>query len=300
MSEALTIKKPDALVAAGAEWAAIQEQARTLIASGFMPRAVNTPAKAIAVMLAGRELGLPPMQSIRAVNIVDGKPTLSAETMLALAYQRVPGLTCEVATTDVGATVTGARPGGKPVTVSFTRADAERAGLLGKDNWRKYPAAMYRARAISAWCRVVAPDAILGCYTPEEIESIRPEPTTAPVIDVTHAQEVHEDHRMPGFQDDPRPTQEEAAQDEPGSGDGPATSANEWTGVVKSITQRTGQGKRGPWTLYLINGTDGLTFSTFDKAHAVFAKEAGTSKVRIAFERDEKNRLNIFTIEPAA
>lgn len=220
MSESLTVKLPQSLVASGNEWEAIQQQARTLIASGFFPKSVNTAPKAIAVMLAGRELGLPPMQSIRNVHIVDGKPTLAAETMLALAYQRVAGLWCEVKSDATGATVTGARSqAAKPTTIVFTMKDAAAAGLTGKDNWRKYPAAMCRARAISAWCRVVAPDAILGCYTPEEVESIgngRP----APVVDITHAQEVVEaQHVEPA--DDPRPTQEEAAQDEPGSNDGP-------------------------------------------------------------------------------
>lgn len=214
MSEDTAVAKREAtgLVAHGTEWQAIQEQARTLIASGFMPRAVNTPAKAIAVMLAGRELGLPPMQSIRAVNIVDGKPTLSAETMLALAYQRVPGLVVEVVTTVDGAMVIGNRPGGKPVTVGFSKANAAAAGLLNKDNWRKYPEAMYRARAISAWCRVVCPDAILGAYTPEELEPARTawptERAAAPVIDILGGEQAL---------DDPRPTQEEAvdAQDAP-------------------------------------------------------------------------------------
>lgn len=223
MSEALTVKPPTSLVAAGPEWSAIQEQARALIASGFFPKAVNTPAKAIAVMLAGRELGLPPMQSIRNVHIVDGKPTLSAETMLALAYQRVPGLTCEVKSGPDGAVVTGQRNStSKPVTIAFTFKEAAAAGLMTKDNWRKYPSAMCRARAISAWCRVVAPDAILGCYTPEEVESIRSEtrPAPAPVIDITSAQEVVDaQHVEPA--DDPRPTQEEAVQDEPGANDGP-------------------------------------------------------------------------------
>jgi hypothetical protein len=186
-------------VAFGDEWTAIREQAAALIRSKFLPRAIDTPEKCIAIMLAGRELGLPPMQSVRAISIVEGKPTLSAETMLALAYQRVPGLVVEVVTTPTGATVTGNRPGGKPVTVTFGQAQAKAAGLLSKQNWQKYPEAMYRARAISAWCRVVAPDAILGAYTPEEVESIRPSSPT-PIAVLPPETE---------YRDDPRPTQEE-------------------------------------------------------------------------------------------
>lgn len=221
MSEALVRQGSGALVASGDEWQAIREQAAMLIKTGFMPRAINTAEKAIAVMLAGRELGLPPMQSIRAIAIVDAKPTLSAETMLALAYQRVPGLSVQVTTSPTGAVVTGTRrPGDKPTTVSFTKEQALAAGLLSKDNWRKYPEAMYRARAISAWCRVVTPDAVMGVYTPEELEPSAPRPA-----EVLLPTEVV---------DDPRPTQEELAQDippdwpdEPGATDGPPPEAEQ-------------------------------------------------------------------------
>lgn len=217
MSEALQVRPKTELVASGAEWVAIQEQARTGLASGFFPKAINSAAKAVAVMLAGRELGLPPMQSIRSVNIIDGKPCLSAETMLALAYQRVPGLRVEVVTTPTGATVTGARGGAaQAITVSFTKENAIAAGLLSKQNWQKYPEAMFRARAISAWCRVVVPDAILGCYTPEEVESIQPGPAMPPerVVVALPA----EDNPFDGV-DGPGP--DEPPMEEPGASDGP-------------------------------------------------------------------------------
>jgi hypothetical protein len=60
--------------------------------------------------------------------------------------------------------------------MSFTTADAQRAGLNG-DNWRKYPAAMLRARCLSAICRAVFPDLCLGLYDPDELA---PEPAPAP------------------------------------------------------------------------------------------------------------------------
>ena len=180
------------LVAIGAEWEAIKEQAKMLIKTGFFPKAVNTPEKAVAVMLAGRELGIPPMQSLRSVHIIDAKPTLSAETMLALAYQRVPGLICNVSMIEAGENATGCRvsgnrPGGKPTEITFTEHDAKAAGLLSRPTWTAYRPAMYRARAISAWCRVVTPDAILGCYTAEEVESMRPLAPVPDAIDATFA-----------------------------------------------------------------------------------------------------------------
>jgi len=47
-------------------------QAEVLVKSGLLPRTVKTPAAAVAIMLTGRELGIPPMQSFRSIYVVDG------------------------------------------------------------------------------------------------------------------------------------------------------------------------------------------------------------------------------------
>ena len=53
--------------------------------------------------------------------------------------------------------------------VEFTVEDAKRAGLTGKDNWRKYPSDMLWARMISRAKRRVAPDVCMGAYVEGEI-----------------------------------------------------------------------------------------------------------------------------------
>lgn len=157
------------LIPFGSEWAAMQQMAEVLVASGFLPPDLDTANKALAVLLMGRELGVPPMQAIRGIHVVQGRPSLSAELMLALAYQNIPGFTIKVGGNEQICTVTAQRPGGEPVTQSFSITDANRAGLTKGSNWQKYPQAMLRARCISAVLRVVAPDAIRGIYTPEEL-----------------------------------------------------------------------------------------------------------------------------------
>jgi hypothetical protein len=57
-----------------------------------------------------------------------------------------------------------------PTTVTFTMQDAKTAGLAGKGNWNKYPAAMLLARATSAAVRAACPEVLMGIsYTPEEL-----------------------------------------------------------------------------------------------------------------------------------
>lgn len=86
--------------------------------------------------------------------------------------------------------------------------------------------------------------------------------------------------------------------DEPGMND-PPSAATPWRGRITGVTMRSGESKRGPWTLYTIAGEGGAKFATFDRKHAEFAKEAGASPVRIDWERSEKGGKNVVTIGPS-
>jgi hypothetical protein len=153
------------------EWAMLKEQALMVVKTGLLPKTIDTPEKAIAIALKGRELGVPPMQAFSQIHIVDGKPGLSAELMLALIYRNCPRAVFNyLETTDKICKVEVTRPGHKPTIFSYSIEEAQKAGLLGKSNWSKYPAAMLRARAIALASRAVFPDAIVGgSHTPEEL-----------------------------------------------------------------------------------------------------------------------------------
>ena len=82
----------------------------------------------MAAILAGRELGLPPMTSLRHVQVVEGSPGLSAEYKRARVLSA--GHKLDVGQHDTEACeITGHRKGHKPVTVRFTIADARKAGI---------------------------------------------------------------------------------------------------------------------------------------------------------------------------
>ena len=154
-------------------WEALRSKATAMVKSGFLPKAINTPEKAIAIIQAGQELGLGPMQAVRSIHVIDAKPTLSAELMAGLVYQRVPGGTLRVAeSTSERCVVFAGRPGHEPTRFAFTLEDAKRAGIGQKDVWHKYPRAMLRSRCVSEACRAVFPDATMGCYTPEEMGAV--------------------------------------------------------------------------------------------------------------------------------
>lgn len=161
------------------EWNLLQRQCKAFIASGFLPDHVTKNcsmeqaiARALTIATKGKELGIPPLQAFSSISVIGGKPSLSAELMLALIYQRVPGAKITIKTPadrqNTECTVSMQRPGGESMDFRFTMEDAKRADLRGT-GWQKYPASMLRARAISAGARAVFPDAIMGCYTPEEV-----------------------------------------------------------------------------------------------------------------------------------
>src|SRR5262245_20784916 len=139
-----------------------------MIPSGFLPTAVNTPAKALAIIQTGAELGIPPMHALRSINVIQGKPALSSELMAAL--MRRGGVRLEwLDSSPQKATLKATRPSGVSFTGIYSIEEAFMAGLVTKDGWKRYPAAMLRARAIALVARVIAPDMISGMYTPEEL-----------------------------------------------------------------------------------------------------------------------------------
>jgi len=152
-------------------WAAMKEQASIALKSRYLPKAIATEEQAITIAMAGREIGLPPMTAFRLIHLIEGKITMAAELLLALAYRKIPGFRLEVVkTTHEGCAVRYWRPGMEQPSPNFifTIEMAHRAGLSGKSNWKNYPEAMCRARAISAALRVGAADATLGVMSTEE------------------------------------------------------------------------------------------------------------------------------------
>lgn len=149
--------------------------ANTLATSGLIPSALQKkPQDILVVLLAGQEYGLQPMQSLRAISVVQGKPVLGAEFMMSMALKNPA---CEyftlIESTTQIATFEAKRKGCEPVKMSFSMEDATRAGLATRQNWKSHPAAMLRARCISALARVVFPDSISGAYVEDEGEEIK-------------------------------------------------------------------------------------------------------------------------------
>lgn len=162
MTNALTVNEQS-------NWAAMQQQASVLVKSGFLPPAVNTAEKALALALTGRELGIGMMEAIRGINIIQGKPSISPQLMLALANRTRELENLKIEETESGVVVTVKRKGRDAYVTYFGEANAKAQNLFGKDNYKKQPMIMYKWRALSEALRFTFPDAISGLYTPDEL-----------------------------------------------------------------------------------------------------------------------------------
>lgn len=191
---AVPADRADAAVARLAQWAqaasATHKMAQTLVETSFVPQAFrNKPVEATAAMLAGAEVGLNPMASLRAFDVISGTAAPRALTLRAIVQSHGHELVVAESTNE-RCVVRGRRKGETDWQESVWDIDrAKRLKLTGKDNWQNQPKAMLLARATAECARLVAADAILGIpYAAEELrddpglrEEIAPAPVATPV-----------------------------------------------------------------------------------------------------------------------
>lgn len=173
---------------------------REIVNTEFVPRGLRgRPDAALAAVMLGREHGLGPMESMRVIDMIDGSPHFSGEYINRLI--REAGHRVRRDHLDAKrCTLTGIRKEDPEDewTETFTIEMAERAGLAGKNNWKKYPEAMLFWRCLTMLARQQFPDvvgAMRMTYVADELgadeppEPIPTEVESVEVIDVGPAGE---------------------------------------------------------------------------------------------------------------
>lgn len=137
----------------------------------------KSPDEAMAIMLLCQAENLHPAIAMRDFHVIQGRPALKADAMLA-RFQAAGGSVKWEEYSDERVSGNFSHPSGGSVTVTWTFEMARKIGLTGKDNWKNYARAMLRARCISEGVRTVYPGCVTGLYTPEEVETFKtPSPT---------------------------------------------------------------------------------------------------------------------------
>lgn len=170
--------------------------ANTVAQGSLVPTAYrNSPANVLIAVGLGTSMGLSPAESLYRINVIQGKPTASAE--LIAAQVRKAGHKLRIAKDEaaqsVTATVVRCDDPDYPISVTRDRAWAEAMGLAAKENYVRQPMTMLTWRAITAAAREACPEALYGvAYTPDEIHDMDPAPREAApvtVVDATPAPE---------------------------------------------------------------------------------------------------------------
>ena len=135
---------------------------------------IQNTDQAMALMLVAQAEGLHPATVARDYHIIQGRPALKADAMLA-RYLNSGGKVEWHAHTDDRVEATFTHPAGGSLKIEWDMKRAKQAGLGGKDMWSKYPRQMLRARVISEGIRATNPAIATGIYTPEEVQDMAPD-----------------------------------------------------------------------------------------------------------------------------
>ena len=206
--------QPGSLVPQGEELAAYLAICKAFVDAKMVPGHFNTPEKALAAALRGRDLGLAPTMAWAQLYPVDqyndqGERSgvtlgMMVDLQMALATSRIPGFWIDFReqTTDA-VEIWFHRPRWPVLKVRRTAAWAHQAGLpMKKDgrtmraNWARDFAAMLTARVKSIGLHQIAADVLQGMYPPDEIveyqEATAMTEASGAIIDATNFKEVAE------------------------------------------------------------------------------------------------------------
>lgn len=131
----------------------------------------------LALMAVAQAEGMHPATAARDFHIIQGRPALKADAMLA-RFQNAGGKVEWKDYTDEKVTGVFSHPNGGELAVTWTIEQASKIGLVKPGSgWQKFPRAMLRSRCISEGIRSVFPGSVQGFYSVEEVSDFEPPKT---------------------------------------------------------------------------------------------------------------------------
>lgn len=144
---------------------------------------IGKPGNILVAIQWGMELGLKPLQAMQNIAVINGRPSLWGDAVIALV--RASPL-CEYVyeNTENGTAICRVKRRGEEEQIrTFSNEDASKAGLSGKaGTWTQYPERMKQMRARAFALRDVFPDVLKGMPIAEEVMDIpSPQPSPAQI-----------------------------------------------------------------------------------------------------------------------
>lgn len=155
--------------------------AALLAESNFVPKDfVGKAGNILAAVMMGSEVGLAPLQALQGIAVINGRPSLWGDAMLAVcrANPEWGGMDETGDATQAKCVVTrmeriAGRITPKVYTGEFTIQEAQAAGLLDKPSpWKTYPKRMLKMRARAFALRDAFADALKGMSSADEMADV--------------------------------------------------------------------------------------------------------------------------------
>ncbi|CAE6713558.1 hypothetical protein R75461_01174 [Paraburkholderia nemoris] len=156
--------------------------AEILSDSSIVPKDfIGKPGNVLVAIQWGMELGLKPMQAMQNIAVINGRPSLWGDAVLALV---LASPLCEYVQEweEKGTAYCKVKRRGKPEDIQhFGDEEAKKAGLVGKQGpWAQYPQRMKKMRARAFTLRDNFADVLKGIQIAEEVMDIPPEKDITP------------------------------------------------------------------------------------------------------------------------
>ena len=171
--------------------------AEVLAKSSIVPKDFSgNPGNILVAIQWGMELGLQPMQAMQNIAVINGRPALWGDAVIALVrssplceyvYEELDG---DVATCRVK------RRGEDEQVRTFSMVDAKAAGLSGKQGpWTQYPKRMLQMRARAFALRDVFADVLRGMPVAEEVMDMQRDP-----VGTASAPKIEQPKELPAYE----------------------------------------------------------------------------------------------------
>jgi hypothetical protein len=150
------------------------EMAKIMAQSSIVPKDYQgNPGNVLVAIQWGAEIGLPPLQAMQNIAVINGRPSIWGDAALAIVRSSGSLEYIRETQTATEATCTIKRVGEPEEVRTFSVEDSKRAGLSGKQGpWTQYPRRMMQMRARSWAIRDVFPDVLRGCHIAEEAQDM--------------------------------------------------------------------------------------------------------------------------------
>lgn len=146
---------------------------KAINSSSFCPKEYRgKPFDILIAIQMGRDVGLKPLQALKNISVINGRPTLWGDGLLAVVKSsRLLEYCKEWQEDDTAYCEVKRRDESLPTKCSFSLEDAKKAKLITEKSpcWIKYPNRMLKMRARAFALRDAFPDFLCGMESREEI-----------------------------------------------------------------------------------------------------------------------------------